>query len=82
MPGQDLFKDSEFDKPENQQAIADIQETVTATTKLGTAFKTLPSTSNQATNALTNLSRVFIVSAVSVLNPEMSILSLTNLSYI
>jgi len=26
MPGQDLFKDSEFDKPENQQAIADIQE--------------------------------------------------------
>jgi hypothetical protein len=43
---------------DNQQAVQNIQETVTATTKLGTAFKTLPSTSNQATNALTNLSRV------------------------
>jgi hypothetical protein len=43
---------------DNQQAVKNIQETVTATTKLGTAFKTLPSTSNQATNALTNLSRV------------------------
>ncbi len=32
--------------------------TVTATTKLVTAFKTLPSTSNQATYALSNLSRV------------------------
>jgi hypothetical protein len=43
---------------DNKQAVQNIQETVTATTKLGTAFKTLPSTSNQATNALTNLSRV------------------------
>ena len=43
---------------DNQQAVKNIQETVTATTKLGTAFKTLPSTSNQATNALSNLSRV------------------------
>jgi hypothetical protein len=43
---------------DNQQAVQNIQQTVTATTKLGTAFKTLPSTSNQATNALTNLSRV------------------------
>jgi hypothetical protein len=43
---------------DNKQAVQNIQETVTATTKLGTAFKTLPSTSNQATNALSNLSRV------------------------
>jgi hypothetical protein len=43
---------------DNQQAVKNIQETVTATQSLGTAFKTLPSTSNQATNALTNLSRV------------------------
>jgi len=43
---------------DNQQAVKNIQETVTATTKLGAAFKTLPSTSGQATNALTNLSRV------------------------
>jgi hypothetical protein len=43
---------------DNQQAVKNIQETITATTQLGTAFKTLPSTSNQATNALSNLSRV------------------------
>lgn len=43
---------------DNKQAVQNIQETVTATQKLGTAFKTLPNTSNQATNALTNLSRV------------------------
>lgn len=43
---------------DNQQAVKNIQETVTATTKLGNAFKTLPSTSNQATYALSNLSRV------------------------
>ena len=43
---------------DNQQAVQNIQETVTATTKLGTAFKTLPSVSNQATYALSNLSRV------------------------
>lgn len=43
---------------DNQQAVKNIQETVTATTKLGTAFKTLPNVSNQATYALSNLSRV------------------------
>ena len=43
---------------DNKQAVQNIQETVTATQKLGTAFKTLPSTSGQATNALSNLSRV------------------------
>jgi hypothetical protein len=43
---------------DNKQAVQNIQETVTATQKLGTAFKTLPSTSNQATTALSNLSRV------------------------
>jgi hypothetical protein len=43
---------------DNQQAVKNIQETVTATQGLGNAFKTLPSTSNQATNALSNLSRV------------------------
>jgi predicted PurR-regulated permease PerM len=43
---------------DNQQAVQNIQQTVTATTQLGNAFKTLPNTSNQATNALTNLSRV------------------------
>jgi hypothetical protein len=43
---------------DNQQAVKNIQETVTATTKLGTAFKTLPSVSNSATYALSNLSRV------------------------
>jgi hypothetical protein len=43
---------------DNQQAVKNIQETITATQGLGNAFKTLPSTSNQATNALSNLSRV------------------------
>lgn len=43
---------------DNQQAVKNIQQTVTETQKLGNAFKTLPSTSNQATNALTNLSMV------------------------
>jgi hypothetical protein len=43
---------------DNQQAVKNIQETVTATNTLGTAFKTLPNTSNQATYALSNLSRV------------------------
>jgi hypothetical protein len=43
---------------DNQQAVKNIQETVTATTKLGTSFKTLPNTTNQATFALSNLSRV------------------------
>ena len=43
---------------DNKQAVQNIQETVTATQKLGNAFKTLPSSSGQATNALSNLSRV------------------------
>ena len=43
---------------DNQQAVQNIQETVTATTQLGTAMQKLPNTSNQATHALTNLSRV------------------------
>lgn len=43
---------------DNKQAVQNIQETVTATQSLGTAFRTLPSTSNQATNALSNLSKV------------------------
>ena len=43
---------------DNQQAVKNIQETVTATNNLGNAFKSLPNTSNQATNALSNLSRV------------------------
>jgi hypothetical protein len=43
---------------DNQQAVQNIQQTVTATNQLGNAFRTLPSTSNQATNALSNLSRV------------------------
>ena len=43
---------------DNKQAVQNIQETVTATTKLGNAFKTLPGTSDRATNALSNLSRV------------------------
>lgn len=43
---------------DNQQAVKNIQETVTATTNLGAAFKKLPNSSGQATQALTNLSRV------------------------
>ena len=43
---------------DNQQAVQNIQETVTATTQLGTAMQKLPNTSNQATYALSNLSRV------------------------
>lgn len=43
---------------DNKQAVQNIQETVTATTQLGSAFRTLPQHSAQATNALTNLSRV------------------------
>ena len=43
---------------DNKQAVQNIQETVTATQKLGSAFKTLPGTSDRATNALSNLSRV------------------------
>jgi hypothetical protein len=43
---------------DNQQAVQNIQQTVTATNTLGTAFQKLPNTSNQATYALSNLSRV------------------------
>jgi hypothetical protein len=43
---------------DNKQAVQNIQETVTATTQLGNAFKAMPNVSSQATNALTNLSRV------------------------
>jgi hypothetical protein len=43
---------------DNQQAVQNIQQTVTATNSLGTAFQKLPNTSNQATYALSNLSRV------------------------
>ena len=43
---------------DNQQAVKNIQETVTATTNLGNAFKKLPNSSGQATMALSNLSRV------------------------
>jgi hypothetical protein len=43
---------------DNQQAVKNIQETVTATNTLGAAFQKLPNTSNQATYALSNLSRV------------------------
>jgi len=43
---------------DNQQAVKNIQETVTATTNLGNAFKKMPNASGQATMALSNLSRV------------------------
>ena len=43
---------------DNKQAVQNIQETVTATSQLGTAFKKMPNASGQATQALTNLSRV------------------------
>lgn len=43
---------------DNQQAVKNINETITATTNLGNSFKKLPNVSNQATMALSNLSRV------------------------
>ena len=43
---------------DNQQAVKNIQETVTATNTLGNSFKTLPANSDKATYALSNLSRV------------------------
>lgn len=43
---------------DNQQAVKNIQETVTATTNLGNSFKKLPNTSGQATQAIVNISRV------------------------
>jgi hypothetical protein len=43
---------------DNKQAVQNIQETVTATTQLGAAFKKVAPASNQATQALVNVSRV------------------------
>ena len=43
---------------DNQQAVQNIQETVTATNHLGAAMQKLPNSSNSATYALSNLSRV------------------------
>lgn len=43
---------------DNKEAVNNIQQTITATNNLGNAFKQLPNTSDRATNALTNLSRV------------------------
>ena len=43
---------------DNQQAVKNIQETITATNSLGNSFKTLPANSDKATYALSNLSRV------------------------
>ena len=43
---------------DNKQAVQNIQETVTATTQLGVAFKKVTPASNQATQALVNVSRV------------------------
>jgi len=43
---------------DNKQAVQNIQETVTATTQLGAAFRKVSPASNQATQALVNVSRV------------------------
>lgn len=43
---------------DNKDAVNNINQTITATNNLGNAFKQMPQVSNQATNALTNLSRV------------------------
>jgi hypothetical protein len=43
---------------DNKQAVDNMQQTVAATTQLGNAFKKIPSASNQATQALVNVSRV------------------------
>jgi hypothetical protein len=43
---------------DNKQAVQNIQETVTATTQLGAAFKRVTPASNQATRALIDVSRV------------------------
>jgi archaellum component FlaC len=43
---------------DNKQAVQNIQETVTATTKMGAAFQKVGPASNQATLALNNVSRV------------------------
>ena len=43
---------------DNKQAVQNIQQTVVATSQLGTAFNNMPIASNQATMALTNFSRI------------------------
>jgi hypothetical protein len=43
---------------DNKEAVNNINQTITATNNLGNAFKQMPQVSGQATNALTNLSRV------------------------
>ena len=43
---------------DNKQAVQNIHETVTATTELGAAFRRVSPASNQATQALVNVSRV------------------------
>ena len=43
---------------DNKEAVNNINQTITATNNLGNAFKQMPQVSNQATNALSNLSRV------------------------
>jgi hypothetical protein len=43
---------------DNKQAVQNIQETVTATTQLGTSFKKVVPASNQVNQALVNVSRV------------------------
>jgi len=43
---------------DNKQAVQNIQETVTATTQMGTAFKKVVPASNQVNQALVNVSRV------------------------
>lgn len=43
---------------DNQEAVKNIKETITATNSLGNSFKTLPANSDKATYALSNLSRV------------------------
>jgi uncharacterized protein YoxC len=43
---------------DNKEAVANINQTITATTNLGNAMRQIPQSSGAATNALTNLSRV------------------------
>jgi hypothetical protein len=43
---------------DNKQAVQNIQETVAATTQMGTAFRNVAPATNQATQALVNVSRV------------------------
>ena len=43
---------------DNKQAVQNIQETVVATTQMGAAFRNVTPATNQATQALVNVSRV------------------------